>query len=143
MALTTYRAKWWLAGLWLAGFLGVLLVLVAQSAMNYYEPRTADAWTWFMTTLMPTVSLIVGVLVADFHAGRVAGPPAQVPVPPALFWLAAGLSGVYLLLVAISILAQPFLSTTPPLELMQRSNLWLAPMQALTLGALGAFFRNA
>jgi hypothetical protein len=44
-----------------------------------------------------------------------------------LFWLGAGLSVFYLLLVALSILLQPLLSETSPLTLMQRSNLWLGP----------------
>lgn len=48
----------------------------------------------------------------------------------------------YLLLVAVTILAQPFLQDVSPIELMHRSNLWLGPLQGLTAGVLAAFFRS-
>jgi hypothetical protein len=59
-----------------------------------------------------------------------------------LFWLGAGLSLFYLLLVALSILLQPLLAETSPLTLMQRSNLWLGPLQGLCVAALGFFFHS-
>ena len=59
-----------------------------------------------------------------------------------LLWLGVGLSVFYLLLVAVTILAQPFLQDVSPIELMHRSNLWLGPLQGLAAGVLAAFFRS-
>lgn len=137
--MTLDRAKWRIAGIWLGGAGLVFLILVGQSLGGVYEPRTQDAWSWFLPTVMPTLSLMIGVLVADFRRHRPEDAEPR-PVRPGLFWLAAGLSLVYLLLVALSILLQPLLSDTAPLDLMQRSSLWLGPLQGLTAGALAAFF---
>jgi hypothetical protein len=135
-------SMWRLAIIWFvaAGFLFV--ILVGQSLTGYYEPRTEDAWGWFLPTVMPTLSLIVGALVADYRKAAVAGPGAPKQQAGPLFWLGAGLSVFYLLLVALSILLQPLLAETSPLTLMQRSNLWLGPLQGLCVAALGFFFHS-
>lgn len=140
--MTLRQAKWRMTTIWLAGSVLVFLILVGQSLAGYYEPRTQDAWSWFLPTVMPTLSLMVGTLVADYRRERPEEAPPPKPVGGPLFGLTAGLSLLYLLLVALSILIQPFLSQTPPLELMQRSNLWLGPLQGLTAGALAAFFHS-
>ena len=134
-----HKAKWLIAGVWLAGAGLVFLILVGQSLLNYYEPRTQDAWGWYLPTVMPTLSLIVGVLVADFHSGNSAenSRPAR-----GVFWLGLALSIFYLSMVALAILIQPVLADTAPLTVMQRSNLWLGPLQGLTAAAIGAFFRS-
>lgn len=140
--MTLRQAKWRMTTIWLAGSVLVFLILVGQSLAGYYEPRTQDAWSWFLPTVMPTLSLMVGTLVADYRRERPEEVARPKPVGGPLFGLAAGLSLLYLLLVALSILIQPFLSQTSPLELMQRSNLWLGPLQGLTAGALAAFFHS-
>ena len=55
------------------------------------------------------------------------------------FRLSGGLSALYLATVAATLYLQP-LTPWGPLELMQRSNLWLGPMQGLVVASLGAFF---
>jgi hypothetical protein len=133
---------WRLAIIWFAGGGLLFLILVGQSLTGYYEPRTEDAWGWFLPTVMPTLSLIVAALVADYRKHAVSGQDApKQPVGP-LFWLGAGLSVFYLLLVALSILLQPLLQETSPLTLMQRSNLWLGPLQGLCVAVLGFFFHS-
>src|SRR3546814_11382141 len=63
--MTVASSKWMLAAIWLVGAGGVFLLLVAQSLLGRYEPATHEVWGWFLPTVMPTLSLIVGVLVAD------------------------------------------------------------------------------
>lgn len=142
--MTTESSKWTLAAIWLIGAGGVFLLLVAQSLLGRYEPATQEVWGWFLPTVMPTLSLIVGVLVADRRAadGKPRGKEAAMPVDGLFFRLGAGMSVLYLLLVALSILVQPLLPGTSPLELMRRSNLWLGPLQGLTVAVLGVFFRG-
>lgn len=132
------RCKRRLATIWfvLAGL--IFLLLVVQTVMGYYGRGATDAWGWFLPNVMPTLSLIVGVLVLDQMGRGVKTRTADA----FLYRLALGLSCAYLLLILLSILVQPF-APLPPLELMQQSNLWLGPLQGLVAGALGAFFIKA
>lgn len=142
--MTTASSKWILATIWLIGAGSVFLLLVAQSLLGHYEPATQEVWSWFLPTVLPTLSLIIGVLVADRRGDgrKTRGKGAGEPVDRLFFRLGASMSVLYLLLVALSVLIQPFLPQAAPLELMHRSNLWLGPLQGLTVAALGAFFRN-
>lgn len=138
--LTLHRAKWIMALLWIVSFAVLLLLLALQSLFGHYAPRTQDAWNWFLPAIVPTVSLIAGVLVIDFQTGREREDASKF-IDTLLFPVALWLSVFYLLLVAVSIMVQPLLRM-PPLEVMQLSSLWLVPMQALTVGVLAAFFRS-
>jgi hypothetical protein len=139
--MTMRSSMWRLVMIWLLGSGIVFLILVGQSLVGYYEPRTEDAWAWFLPTVMPTLSLILGSLIAEYR-GREGDPGPPGPVDGRLFWLGAGLSVFYLLLVNLAVLIQPLLSQVAPLELMQRSNLWLGPLQGLCVAALGFFFHR-
>ena len=139
--MTTESSKWALAAIWLVGAGVVFLLLVAQSLLGHYEPATAEVWGWFLPTVVPTLSLIIGVLVADRRAGEGRPGGGAQPAERRIFWLCAGMSALYLLLVALTVVIQPLLHATP-LELMHRSNLWLGPLQGLTVAALGFFFRR-
>ena len=132
------RCKRRLATVWFALGGVIFLLLVIQTVMGYYGQRATDAWGWFLPNVMPTLSLIVGVLVLDQMGGGVKTRTADA----FLYRLALGLSCAYLLLILLSILVQPF-APLPPLELMQQSNLWLGPLQGLVAGTLGAFFIKA
>lgn len=140
--MTMDSSKWVLAAIWLVGAGGVFLLLVVQSLLGHYEPATQEVWGWFLPTVMPTLSLIVGVLVADSRIARNSDKPVSGPTNSLFFRLGAGMSVLYLLLVALSILIQPLLPQTSPLELMHRSSLWLGPLQGLTVATLGVFFRG-
>ena len=139
--MTLTKSKWVFASIWLGGAGLVFLILVVQSLVGRYGSQSEAAWAWYLPTVMPTLSLIIGVLVNDFRAG-----PTGAKVLPVsakgLFWMGVGLSSFYLLLVAVTILVQPFLQDVSPIELMHRSNLWLGPLQGLTAGVLAAFFRS-
>lgn len=137
--MTMSKSKWWLAGVWLSGAAVVFAILVTQSLVGRYGSHADEAWAWYLPTVMPTLSLIVGTLVVDSRNPAAAG---DATAPGGLLWLALGLSVFYLLLVAVSVLVQPLLQQMDPIELMHRSNLWLGPLQGLTVGALAAFFRT-
>ena len=154
--MTLTRSKWMFASIWLGGAGLVFLILVVQSLVGRYGSQSEDAWAWYLPTVMPTLSLIIGVLAIDFRVAATANATAAasatttiandakvLPVSArGLLWLGVGLSVFYLLLVAVTILAQPFLQGVSPIELMHRSNLWLGPLQGLTAGVLAAFFRS-
>jgi len=125
-----------LAALWFTMGPIILLFLVVISLLGKKLGNKADeAWGWFLPTVMPTLSLIIGVLVID------AIDPQQTDkkVERFLFWLAFDLSFFYLTIVILTILIQPFTDSTLP-DLMKVSNLWLGPIQGLVAAVLGAFF---
>ena len=129
------HAKQRLGVIWLTGA-GVLFALVfTQTLLGKYGDHTEDAWAWLMPAIMPTASLIVGVLVSDL-AGVARKP---VYVSRFVFQLSAGLSILYLAALLITLLAMP-LSELKPMELLTTANLGLAPLQGLVTAALGAFF---
>jgi hypothetical protein len=135
------KAEWRLATVWLIACGVILLILVAQSYSGLYLDRLQEAWGWFLPTVMPTLSLVVGVLVVE---GLRTDGQEERRLDRRLYFLALGLSAVYLLLVAASVLAAALLAhRTPSVELLQRSNLWLGPVQGLVAAALGIVFRSA
>ena len=135
MTLTMSRSKQRLAVLWFIGAAISFLLLVAQSTLGRYADRTTDAWSWFLPTIMPTLSLMIGVLVIDAAQGKLKEKTAD----RFLFRLTFGISITYLLAVCAVLLLHPF-SSMGPIELMNQSNLWLGPLQGLVAAALGAFF---
>ena len=128
-----------LAALWFAGGLLLFLLVATQTVLNRYGERVEEAWAWLLPAILPTLSLILGVLIAEQVA---TGPMRRLVVDRFFYRLASGLSAVYLLLVAATILLSPF-STSPLLEVMRRSNLYLGPLQGLVAAALGVFFVKA
>ncbi len=124
-----------LAVLWFGVGLALFVVLVLQSVLDRFGDRVEDAWSWFLPSVMPTLLLIVGVLVLDVASNGY----ADKNIDPFFFWVTFALSAVYLLLVAATLLLQPF-TGVPILDLMKQSNLWLGPLQGLVAAALGVFF---
>jgi len=135
MMISTRTCKKRLAILWFTASLILFVLLVLQSVFGKYGAKMEDAWGWFLPTVMPTLSLVIGVLVFDATAAG----GTEKEVESFIFRLAFCFSAVYLALVALTVLIQPFTSLSP-LELMKRSNLWLGPLQGLVAAVLGAFF---
>lgn len=44
--------------------------MVLQSIFGKFGTRVEEAWAWFLPTIMPTLSLIIGVLVLDVSLTR-------------------------------------------------------------------------
>lgn len=125
----------WLATIWLLGGAFLFALFIVQSVSGKYDPRVQDAWGWLLPTIMPTLSLIIGVLAAN----AVSPKPQGGQVDRYIFWLAMGLSVAYLAAVVFTVIAQPFVLRSP-LDLFSLSNLWLGPLQGLVAGTLGVFF---
>ena len=136
--ISTKKCKRGLATLWLSIGLFLFLIMIVQSLGGKYGEKAEEAWKWFLPTLLPTLLLIVGVLVADATSASKTGRR----VDRFVFQIAFGLSLLYLLLVAVTLFYQPF-SRQTPLQFMSLSNLWLGPFQGLVAAALGAFFTEA
>ena len=124
-----------LAKLWFAGALSIALILIVQSLLGKYETDVQEVWGWVLPTLMPSLGMILAVLsyTALDQTLRAAA------VRRSFYEISRWLSLVYLLIVLLTILIQPFASNRP-VELMRMSNLWLGPLQGLIGSALGVLF---
>ncbi|GAG00202.1 unnamed protein product [marine sediment metagenome] len=123
-----------LAVLWLVGA-GVLFFLVFfQSIFEWYGEDVGQAWEWLLPTIMPTLSLVVGILLAG-----VAGEDIKAKFSDRfVFRLAFSLSSVYLAVILLTFFALGLGDN--PFELMARSHFWLAPCQGLVSACVGVFF---
>jgi hypothetical protein len=138
MKLSMAQCKRRLAALWFIGAGAIFFLVFLQTIFGRYGEKTNEVWGWILPTVMPTLSLAIGVVVID-----AIGRSVRVPrIDSFLFWLTCGLSTAYLLAVLLLFLLQPF-TIVPPLQLMQQSNFWLAPFQGLVAAAMGAFFGTA
>lgn len=135
MNLSKVKGRNILGALWFVGGGLLFLFFVVQTILGRYQDKTNEAWAWFLPTIMPTLLLMIGVFAAD------ASNPQQedVTVSRFIFCLSFGISGLYLIVVALTIFLQPY-SATPFWELMKQSNLYLGPFQGLVAAAVGIFF---
>jgi len=60
LPLDTARSR--LAILWVGGESLILVILVMQSLLGHYQDKVQEAWDWALSTLMPTVEMIITVL---------------------------------------------------------------------------------
>ncbi len=132
--------QWWLAGIWFTGA-GLSFVLMLLETMGPRPPLVAgDAWQWFLPLVVPTLSLMLGTIVAQAMQSRGAGRKATVGRPA--FVAASSLSVLYLLMVLALLIVWPMMRLKPGEvnDMLQKSNLWLPAVQGLVGIALGAFF---
>ena len=133
MRMATARNR--LATAWFAGAGTLMILLVLQSILGKYGDKADEAWSWYLPTVLPTLSLVFGLFAFRIRGAAV----SSRQVDKASYRLALGSSLGYLLLVGLSIGLSP-LAESGPLQLMRTSNLWLAPFQGLACALVGAFF---
>jgi hypothetical protein len=138
MNLSMANCKRRLAALWFIGAGILFFILLGQAIMGRFGGRVGEAWSWLFPTILPTLSLMIGVLVMDALGHGV----KTKEIDAFLFRLTFWLSTAYLLAVLLVIALQPF-SSLSPFDLMGQSNLWLGPFQGLVAASLGAFFVKA
>ena len=117
----------------------VFFLFILQSILGRYGERVEDAWAWLLPNILPTLSLIVGVLVMDAMAKSV----ERQTIDRFLANLAIWLSVLYLIAISLTVILSPWAlvyAGVTPLDLMRTSQLWLGPFQGLVAASLGAFF---
>ena len=138
MDISVAQAKRVLASIWFGGAGLVFFIVLVQSLLGRYGEQVNEAWGWLLPTVVPTLSLIIGVLV--FDALQREKRPKR--TDRFLLKLTAGLSAAYIAAVLLVIVLQPF-ATLPPIQMMTQTNIWLGPFQGLVAAAMGAFFVKA
>ena len=117
-------------------FSGAGLTFIALFMLtNFGSAGQSVLWDWFLPSVTPNLSLIVGVMFMDLKNKAARGES----VDSFMYRLALWLSVVYLVLLFITPLLSPF--TDVPLETdLKNSKLPLSLVQALATTALGAFY---
>ena len=127
-------AQGWLASLWIFGFSAIGLTLFIQDTVyNLFGNQSQIVWDWFYKAIMPTVSLMIGVMVAQYLRGGVDRRYGGKLV----FSIAMVLSLSYLTIIGIVVAAIAIRFSLAPLS---ASGTFLGIHQALTSASLGAFF---
>jgi hypothetical protein len=131
-----------LARLWFVTPLpAVVVLLIRTMSPAQGEPavtRPQDEWGWLMQMVLPTLTLIMGVMAAN----AIEGAESEQKVRHVSRWfyrMALGLSAFYLVLVDVVV----FLLIDHSATLKTVTVAVLAPLQALLGAALGAFFVSA
>jgi len=132
-----------------AWFLGSAAVAALLLFLTLFGDQSAveTLWQgWFVPGVMPNLSLIIGVLVADSKSGKAVDETdgAETSAKPDdanvfLFKLAFWLSCTYVGLMLVTLLASPLTGVSFQTDL-ANSRYFLAPVQALATAALGAFY---
>lgn len=135
MLLPLSTAKRRLAQAWFLGA-GAVAALLLMLTVFGDQSSVRELWEgWFAPAVIPNLSLIVGVLVADFRTGQHADENADLFVFKLAFWLTC----TYLGLMLLTLLASPLSEVDFQTDL-ANSRYFLAPLQALATAALGAFY---
>jgi len=138
------KVRYRLGMVWLIGCLIIVLVMIIGSYSGHFRgpqgnkivDRSAEAWTWLIPTIVPTLGMILSGL--GFSALTPGFSTAT--VRKSFFSIAVVFSVFYLGLVSLTILIQPLLVSADPITLMRESNLWLGPLQGLVASVLGVLF---
>lgn len=133
MTISMPTARKRLAMVWFAGSGVCFLVLLFISFFGR-KIDLAGLWDWFLPAVVPNLSLIIGVLV---YSQRQRDTPP--PVDTFLYRLAFWISLLYVLLLLLPLLFFPLTGKSLP-ELLNISRLWMAAIQGLATGIMGAFF---
>lgn len=134
LRLSSVRTK--IARTWLAGAGFSFVTLVVASILRGQADSAREVWSWFLPLVLPTIGLMVGVIGAAAIA-RQRENYVRKSFADIAFWL----STVYLALVALTILLEPF-SPLRGADLHAMSNYWLGPIQGLVIAALGYLFTS-
>lgn len=133
MSLTMHTARKRLAIVWFSGA-GVCFAVLLFISIFSEEVDPTSLWDWFLPAIVPNLSLIIGVLVYAYRQTQ-----TDSKIDPFLYQLAYWLSVIYVLLLLLPLLCHPLTDKTLP-ELLNISRLWLAAVQGLTTGVMGAFY---
>jgi hypothetical protein len=122
--------------IWMVGGGILFLILTVQSILGRYGDKVQAVWSWFIPEIVPTISLMIGVLGA--RALAPASDDGKV-VRVFFFQLSRGLSIFYLTVLLLTIGLEP-LTKIQAIDLYTMSNYWLGPIQGLVVAALGVLF---
>jgi len=126
-----------LAKIWFIGTALPFFLMTIQSVLGKYEPKTQEAWSWFIPLVFPTLTLMVSVMGVD-AVGQYRRKVIRIGFANIVVWL----SFAYIGALTIVILLEP-LSAQDPFKVFSISNFFLGPLQGVVVAALGYLFTHA
>lgn len=126
-------AKRVIALIWYASAMVLILIMAIQVNKGVYGAEYDKAWGWLSSSILPTLSLITGVNVAD--AGIATEDTRK--TSRFMFYTAVSVSVFYVFLIFLTIFMG---SAAGRIELMNRSHGWSGLLQGMVGGYMGFFF---
>lgn len=126
-----------LARIWFWGSSLPFMILTVQSILGKYGENVQAAFSWFIPTVFPTLTLMISVI------GAAALKPKEDRIIRTNFLkITVGISIAYLIVLSLVIFLQPFSKYEDPIKLFSISNFFIAPLQGIAVGALGFLFTS-
>jgi len=129
------ECKKWLALLWFPGAGIIFFFIMLRTLGGHYPNQVNEVVGWLLPNLVPTLSLMMSVFVADALQQENRN---RQTINSFIFRLSFGVSALYL--VALLLVIIMGISTDNPLEAMKVSGPFLGPFQGLVTASLGIFF---
>jgi hypothetical protein len=156
MSLDLYRKK--LLLLWCIGFLVPFILLLVQFGNGKYGNKSLEVLGWLTSLTLSTVLLMVGVMVSNpvmptdqdddekppedldpDERSRARARKAKADHERFVFYFAAGVSLIYLLIINLVFFLEP-LASEKPQELMRDYKIFLAVFDSVISLLIGYFF---
>lgn len=134
--LTLNDAKNRLFVVWITGFVLCFVLTFVQSIMGKYDDRYIDVVNWFGPLIFPTLTLMIGVLIAGQNKK---GEMDKTRADELLFKVAELCSLLYLAAIFLIFIIEPFLARTP-FELMSIVKVFFTGFDGFLNGLIGYFF---
>jgi hypothetical protein len=127
------RARSRLSAVWFIGSGVTFFLLMIQSLVGKFGSDTQQVWSWFVPSVVPTLSLMISVLGASAM-----GHAEKRRVQFGFYRIALWLTISYLIVLFATLLAA---SARPPaIDTLLLSNAWLGPLQGLVVAAIAFLF---
>ena len=120
---------------WLFGSTPAVLLMSIRTIAGYFSGQEQEIWGWFVPMFLPTLTLMLGA----YSAIALKESTHQTTIDKVFFNISTAVSSIYLLILNIVVIIQPFLNA-PVLETTQRASLFLGLLQGLTTTCIGVFF---
>lgn len=127
-----------LAAIWLTLGGIAVLILIGQTITDRYGEKLVDVWTWFTIYFLPAATIVMFASTV----GERDSPANEAIVSHGAFYAAAALSVLYLLLMLLPLLSQPFLAESP-FDTLNKWAIVLAIFQSMVIGALVSVYIRA
>jgi Na+/H+-dicarboxylate symporter len=129
------QAKKVFAYVWFCVGGGIFILVLLQTVFGRLSEEASDVWSWILPMIMPTLSLMAAVIVADSFdshgkdkmVGRFG---YRLTMIISLFYVCS----VFCIIVLSSLL------NASPMKILNQASLALGPLQGLVTATLGFFF---
>lgn len=130
------------------GLIPIIFLYVQDSYFEKYGEKGEEVWNWLLPTIVPTITLIIGVYAYDFFQNRNGKQETNEKevknekvesMDKFIFYLTLGFTLVYLLLVNSIIFLEPYSQDTIFEQISESRKIW-GTLQLFVNPLVGIFF---